>query len=93
MSKPRLSLVRRNDKKPAEHIGIPSDEFPGERPTIPGWTVPLRAYFSWDTLRDAPPVTYAYDFGDDWRHVVTFEDMRSPGRGKLPRCTGGARQR
>ena len=77
---------------PAARIGIPDDDFAGARPTIPGWTVPLSRYFSRETHRDVPPFTYDYDFGDEWRHVVTLEELRPPGRGKLPRCAGGARR-
>ena len=35
---------------------------------------------------------YLYDFGDDWRHAVIFEEAlpKAPGK-KYPRCTAGER--
>ena len=50
-------------------VGIPDDDFPDERPTTPGWALPVAAYF-----REAGATArYVYDFGDDWGHHVTFE--------------------
>lgn len=41
----------------------------------------------------APPATYAYDFGDDWQHVVVHEGMESAEDAlSYPRCIGGARR-
>ncbi|MFN6952479.1 MAG: plasmid pRiA4b ORF-3 family protein, partial [Albidovulum sp.] len=36
---------------------------------------------------------YVYDFGDDWRHLVTVEDIAASAsvRQFLPRCIAGAR--
>jgi hypothetical protein len=73
----------------AVRVGAPDDEFPDERPTAPGWVLPVAPYFC------EPGVTarYVYDFGDDWVHRVTFEG-RSPRAvgANYPRCTGGARR-
>ena len=73
-------------------IGIPSDEDPEEREVLPGWEVRLSRFFarrSWH----APHATYAYDFGDEWEHVVVHEGME-PAEDSLsyPRCTAGARR-
>jgi hypothetical protein len=59
---------------------------------IPGWKVRLSTFFesrSWH----APPALYAYDFGDDWEHVLVHEGMESAESSlTYPRCVGGARR-
>ena len=47
-----------------------------------------------DFARGAPGFVYVYDFGDNWRHQVEFEEraVPSPGR-KYPACIGGERSR
>jgi hypothetical protein len=69
-------------------IGIPDDEFPEERPTLAGWTTPLVEYLSSErTIWE-----YLYDFGDSWRHRVTFEGGSARVAGvSYPRCVDGAR--
>ena len=74
-----------------ERLGIPDPEFPEERPCSPDWEVPLAEYFNWESLSAAPPALYLYDFGDDWHHSVTFEDLLPSGAGRYPRCVAGAR--
>lgn len=74
-----------------DRLGIPDREFPDERPCLPDWEVPLTDYFNWETLATAPPALYVYDFGDDWHHSVTFEDLLPAGAGRHPRCVAGAR--
>lgn len=73
-------------------IGIPSDEDPKDRPVMAGWDVKLSRFFERRAWH-APPATYAYDFGDDWEHVVIHEGME-PAEDSLsyPRCIGGARR-
>jgi hypothetical protein len=72
-------------------IGIPSDEDPEERPVLPGWEVKLSRFFERRAWH-APPATYAYDFGDDWQHVVIPEGMESAEESlSYPRCTAGTR--
>ena len=40
--------------------------------------------------RHAPPAVYAYDFGDDWQHVLVHEGFESAdGDGSYPRCVAG----
>lgn len=72
-------------------IGIPTDETPPDRPVIPGWTVPLSRYIEsreWHGV----PMLYAYDFGDDWQHVVLYEGTEPAQRStKYPRCVSGER--
>lgn len=52
----------------------------------------MSSYFGsrpWHAL----PTLYAYDFGDDWEHVLVHEGMESAEASKhYPRCMGGARR-
>ena len=70
-------------------IGIPIDDDPEDRPVVPGWEVSLAKFFDrrgWHF----PPAMYAYDFGDDWQHVLVHEGFEpaDDGRG-YPRCVAG----
>jgi hypothetical protein len=80
------------DEKSIVSIGIPTADDPEDRPVVPGWEVPLSGYFAarpWHAL----PVLYAYDFGDDWEHVLVHEGMESAdSSAKYPRCLAGARR-
>jgi len=70
-------------------IGIPDDDFPEDRPCIPGWKVRVTNYF--DHLH-AMSATYIYDFGDGWEHVVTYEGTEPANPSfSYPRCVSGAR--
>jgi hypothetical protein len=57
-------------------IGIPTDDDPEDRPVVPGWQVLLSKFFD-QRNGHAPPALYAYDFGDDWQHVLAHEGMES----------------
>ncbi len=72
-----------------ERIGIPDDAgFANGPPTLPGWEVPIAPYFA----KVGASAVYEYDFGDDWRHVVTLQEILAPEpRRKYPRCVAGAR--
>ena len=80
------------DKRRVVSIGIPTDDDPEDRPVIPGWDVPLSRFFErrgWHT----PHASYAYDFGDDWEHVLVHEGTESAEASlKYPRCVSGARR-
>lgn len=67
-------------------IGIPDDDMPETRPCLPSWTVPIAEHLGYD----GRPVSYTYDFGDDWKHVLACEDIVPAGRARYPRCLGGA---
>lgn len=70
-------------------IGIPDDEFPEERPSIPGWKVRVSDYF--DHLHTMS-ATYVYDFGDDWEHILAYEGIEPADPSfSYPRCVSGAR--
>jgi len=73
-------------------IGIPTDEAPEDRAVIPGWDVPLARFFERRAWH-APHATYAYDFGDDWEHVLVHEGMAPAEPAQTyPRCVSGARR-
>ena len=70
-------------------IGIPTDDEPEDRPVVSGWQVPLSKFFDQRNWH-APPATYAYDFGDDWQHVLVHEGFESADDNtKYPRCVAG----
>lgn len=80
------------DEQAVVSIGIPGDDEPEDRPVVPGWEVPLSKFFErreWHS----PPAVYAYDFGDDWEHVLIHEGMESAEAGRsYPRCVSGSRR-
>lgn len=63
-------------------IGVP-DEY-AMKEVLPGWTVPLSKH-----LPRARVLTYLYDFGDDWRHVIHLEEAKGADEGRYPRCLAG----
>src|SRR6267142_1425932 len=70
-------------------IGIPTDDDPNDRPVVPGWQMPLSKFFDQRNRHD-PPATYAYDFGDDWQHVLVHEGFESADDDrKHPQCVAG----
>jgi hypothetical protein len=69
-----------------KRIGIPDDEMPDERPCLAGWKVPIAQNLTYG----AGPVRYRYDFGDDWEHVLEFEEFVPADGGAYPRCVAGA---
>jgi hypothetical protein len=72
-----------------EQIGIPDDDpFDGDKPTLPGWEVPITRHFS----GPGTTVPYEYDFGDGWEHELTLEAIlpRQAGQ-RYPLCVDGAR--
>ena len=78
------------DEQRLVSIGIPTDDDPEDRPVIPGWEVPLSRFFETRGWH-APHASYAYDFGDDWEHVLVHEGMESAEPSlRYPRCVSGA---
>jgi hypothetical protein len=70
-------------------IGIPTGEEEEDRPVIAGWDVPVSRFFDQQSWH-GPPAIYAYDFGDDWRHVVVHEGLEPVGDSlTYPRCVAG----
>lgn len=69
-----------------KRIGIPDNEMPDERPCVASWRIPITRYLTYGT----DPVRYRYDFGDDWEHVLEFEELLPDDGGTYPRCVAGA---
>jgi hypothetical protein len=70
-------------------IGIPTGEEAQDRPVVAGWDVPISRFFGQQGWHE-PPATYAYDFGDDWQHVVVHEGLGSADDSlTYPRCVAG----
>jgi hypothetical protein len=85
-----LHMFRIREPRTGEvvEIGIPDDEPFEEAACLPGWEVPIAAYFREPRARGE----YEYDFGDGWEHEVILEDIvaRAP-RQRYPKCLDGAR--
>ena len=79
-------IVRDSATGRTVRIGIPDDDMADERPCLAGWRVPIAKLLTYGT----DPVRYRYDFGDDWEHVVEFEELLPAGAGAYPRCAAGA---
>lgn len=71
-----------------DRIGIPDEDFVADLQWFAGWELQISAYFS----PNNPSAHYTYDFGDNWQHLITLEQIlaREP-RVRYPRCLGGAR--
>ncbi len=69
-----------------QEIGYPDEDGYGKAVSA-SWSVPV-----WPLARDSGlPIVYTYDFGDNWRHVVAYEDMEPAEAGvAYPRCISGA---
>ncbi|MFQ5750839.1 MAG: plasmid pRiA4b ORF-3 family protein [bacterium] len=72
-----------------DEIGIPDDEpFADEHPCLPGWEVPLTAYF----VEPGTRAHYEYDFGDSWEHDLLLEELvNQVPKQKYPICLQGKR--
>ena len=68
------------------YIGIPDEEMLDERPSLPGWKVPIAQHLAYGM----GPMRYRYDFGDDWEHILEFEGFLPAAAGRYPRCVAGA---
>jgi Plasmid pRiA4b ORF-3-like protein len=69
-----------------EEIGIPDTEWGNN--SLPGWKVPISAYFS---LKNRSTF-YVYDFGDNWEHRVKLEKLLPEDSSQTyPVCMAGER--
>ena len=73
----------------SEHIGIPDDDgFEDDIQPLPGWEIQISDYFS----SENPDAIYSYDFGDDWKHAITLEQIvQKDPDASYPRCMAGER--
>ena len=69
-----------------ERIGSPNENMPASRTCRAGWEVPITTYLN----PGMAPLRYWYDFGDDWRHSVEFEEVLLADEEAYPRCVAGA---
>lgn len=66
--------------------GIPDPDWPTSEPVLHERRVKLKALVEGRIRR----FVYHYDFGDDWEHEVTLEDILAPKAGQpRVRCTAG----
>ncbi|MBI4457309.1 MAG: plasmid pRiA4b ORF-3 family protein [Acidobacteria bacterium] len=71
-----------------ESIGIPDEEEDLDLEISPGWEREISNYFSMEN----PAAEYQYDFGDNWLHDVTLEQILCREINvKYPKCVGGQR--
>jgi len=74
----------------SNRIGIPDPDGLDDRPLAVGWDTAVSEFFNWVTISDGVPAHYLYDFGDDWHHIVTIEDVVPRRSARYPRCVAGA---
>lgn len=83
-----LHAFHASDEVIAEvEIGIPDPDGFDEREVLPGWEVPLPAFF----MDVGQEMLYVYDFGDDWAHKILFEGILLGDKKKYPRLLDGKR--
>ena len=69
-----------------ENIGIPDEDFGSK--VSPGWKKKIADFFT----PANPDAEYIYDFGDNWIHVVSLEEILPRQKGvDYPLCVEGAR--
>ena len=69
-------------------IGIPDEEFEGDREILPGWKQKIAEWFSMENRL----AEYIYDFGDNWKHTVKLEKILPRKEGiSYPICIAGER--
>lgn len=77
-----------DDRVRDRRFGIPIESDFGEAPPLPCWEHRVAEYLS----HKVPRLEYCYDFGDDWRHDVVYEDRVAAAPGKrYTRCLAGER--
>lgn len=71
-----------------EYIGIPDDEGDDLHPMLAGWNVKVKKCIN---LNDNQKISYLYDFGDSWEHLIEFEGLQEKQSTKYPICLAGER--
>lgn len=78
--------IKRPGGQKVIEIGLPDTET--DRKVLPGWEVPISAYFT----EPGTLAAYSYGFGDGWEHKVLLEGaLIRDGSLKYPLCVGGER--
>ncbi len=78
--------VKRPHGRKVVEIGIPDTET--DRNVLPGWEVPISAYF----VEPGVVAAYDYDFGDGWQHNILLEGiLLREHSAKYPLCVAGER--
>lgn len=68
--------------------GLPTEEiFPGQEEFRDSSEHQLNQF----NLSPGDRIPYIYDFGDNWRHTILVEDIRTAGQEPVPACLDGAR--
>ncbi|MEJ2697770.1 MAG: plasmid pRiA4b ORF-3 family protein [Candidatus Sulfobium sp.] len=76
-------LILRRER---EQLGIPDEDF--DDVVRPGWKRKIASYFK----KKSDKARYIYDYGDDWEHVITLEEILPRDEAnEYPLCSGGAR--
>ncbi len=74
-------------KRKTAEIGIPPDD-DYDKSVLPGWKIPITDYFK----EIGKSITYEYDFGDGWEHIILLEGILLKENGvKYPKCIAGER--
>ncbi|MGA9117659.1 MAG: plasmid pRiA4b ORF-3 family protein [Bacteroidota bacterium] len=79
-------------RRQLDRLGIPDEECQDKPSFAPDWKAKISDYFNSQSMLEAPPALYVYDFGDDWHHILMFEGVLPVEVSvAYPRCVGGAR--
>lgn len=70
-----------------EYIGIPDGE-DDIHPMLAGWGVKVENYIK---SKANQKISYLYDFGDSWDHLIEFEGEHGKESAKYPICLAGER--
>jgi len=78
--------VRNTITSKKEYIGIPDDDGEDVHPMLAGWDVKVKDYIK---SKDNQKISYLYDFGDSWDHLIEFEGEHEKQSAKYPICLTG----
>jgi hypothetical protein len=71
-----------------EYIGIPDDDGEDIHSTLAGWEIKVKDYVK---AQENHKISYLYDFGDSWKHIIEFEGEHEKQPEKYPQCLAGER--
>lgn len=79
-------IVADHRRNSITRIGLPGEDMDEEADGLVGWSVGIAEHMG----PGVGPFRYNYDFGDNWNHVVEFEDFGMDDGAAYPRCLDGA---